>query len=303
MMDHAITFVSVIIPALNEERNIQDCLVSLLRMDFRPDQREIVVVDNDSTDRTAEIIKDFPVRYVREERRGRSHARNKGIEVSRGEILAFTDADCVVSTGWLRELVRGFESEDVGAVVGEVVAYPPKTPAERYTAMRKPFWHNRTLTYPASPWFVTGCAAFRREVFNQLGGFDPRFSLGCEDIDFGWRFFRQNNFKLSFHPKAVVFHRHRFTTLGLFRQSRSYGHGQAILCRKYPEQLLWNWQRELSAYKDIFQTGLALGRAAMRARMKIREEQECWYLYFELVRKLGDRLGFTRGVLGNFHSD
>ena len=303
MMDHAITFVSVIIPVLNGELTIRECLVSLLRMDFPPERREILVVDNGSRDRTAEIVNSFPVRYVREERRGRSHARNKGIETSRGDILAFTDADCVVSTGWLRELVRGFESRDVGASVGEIIAYPPHTPAERYIAMRKPLWQQRTLAYPDSPWFLTGCAAVRREVFDQLGGFDPRFArVGCEDIDFSWRFFRDKDFKLSFHPKAVVFHHHRVTTSGLFRQYMSYGHGQAILCRKYPDELHWTWQKELGAYKDLFRTGLSLGRAAIRARMDIKKEKEVSYLYLELVRKLGGRLGFTRGFLRNSHN-
>ena len=112
-------FVSVIIPVLNGERTIRDCLVSLLRMDYPAGRRVILIVDNGSTDRTAEIIKGYPVHYLCEERRGAAAARNTGIQASSGAILAFTDADCVVSTGWASELVRGFEDEGVGGVEGE----------------------------------------------------------------------------------------------------------------------------------------------------------------------------------------
>ena len=69
-MDSNLPFISVIVPALNEEQNIRECLVSLLEADYPPERREILVVDNGSTDRTAEIVKSFPVRYLREERRG-----------------------------------------------------------------------------------------------------------------------------------------------------------------------------------------------------------------------------------------
>ena len=75
MMDNTTPFVSVIIPALNEEKTIRECLISLLKMDYPVDRREILVVDNGSTDRTAEIIKSFPVRYLQEDKPGCSAAR------------------------------------------------------------------------------------------------------------------------------------------------------------------------------------------------------------------------------------
>ncbi len=290
-------FVSVIVPVLNGEQTLRDCLVSLLRADYPPERREILVVDNGSTDRSAEIVKSFPIRYLREERRGVSYARNRGIEASQGEILAFADQDCVVSTGWLRELVQGFEHEEVGVVVGEVVAYPPKTAAERYMAMRKPLWQSRAMSYPASPWFITASAAFRRNVFDLIGFFDPRFGAGCEDIDLSWRFFQNQNFKLVHRPMAVVFHCHRATTRGLFKQYRGYGYEQAILCRKYPKRLPWDWKKELGAYKDLLLTALALGRAAISSKLKGGEMADFSYQYFELVRVLGERIGFASGML------
>ena len=295
MIDDTIPFVSVIIPVLNGERTIRECVVSLLKMDYPPDCREILVVDNGSTDSTAEIVKSFPVRYLQEERRGVSYARNLGIEASKGEILVFTDADCIATTGWLRELVQGFESEEVGVVVGETVSYPPKTLAERYRATHKPRQQGHALNYPDSPWFAPSNAAFRRKVFNQIGLFDPQFPR-VSSIDFGWRIFQSGNIKLIYRPKAVVFHRHRLTTWDLFKQYQGYGYGQATLLRKYRMELPWGWRRELRAYGDLFLTVLALGRAAILSMLGGRETTRFSYLYCDLVRKLGARAGFISGT-------
>ena len=295
----SLPFVSVIVPVLNGEETIGNCVASLLRTDYPPERREILVVDNGSTDRTVEIVKGFPVGLLCEERQGASAARNRGIEASRGEILAFIDADCMVTTEWLRELVQGFENKEVGVVAGEVVAYPPRTPAERYIAMQRPRLHLGTLSYPISPWFASANSALRREVFDLIGLFDVRFpgTGGCEDIDFAWRFLQSKRFKLIYRPKAVVFHRHRVTTRGLFKQYRAYGYGQAMLRRKYPDRLAWDWRRELGAYKDLFLTAFALGGAAIRSRLKVRNTADFSYQYSDLARKLGARIGFTSGML------
>ncbi len=254
------------------------------------------MVDNGSTDRTAEIVKSFPVRYLLEEQRGVSYARNLGIEASKGEILAFTDADCVVTTGWLMELVQGFDSEEVGVVVGETVSYPPKTLAERYRAMQKPRQQAHALSHPHSPWFATSNAALRRKVFKQIGLFDPQFPR-AQSIDLGWRIFQSGNLKLVYRPKAVVFHRHRLTTWDLFKQYQGYGYGQATLLRKYRGKLSWGWQRELRAYGDLFLTVLALGRAAILFMIKGRDATRFSYLYCDLACKLGARIGFVRRML------
>lgn len=297
-MNYTPPYVSIIVPVLNGERTIKECLDSLLRVDYPLGRREILIVDNGSTDRTTEIVKRYPVRCVLESRRGLSYARNCGIEASNGQVLVFTDADCIVTTGWLRELTQGFDSEEVGVAVGEVVSFPPKTPAERYMAMRKPLWQTRSLSYPGKPWFLSGCAAFRREVFDKIGRFDTQFAgVGCEDIDFSWRFFQGNLFKLKYRPKAVVFHRHRLSARGLFRQYFRYGQGQVILKRKHPQIVRWGWEQEIGAYKDLLLTALTLGRATIRSQLKSGEMSDTSYQYFELIRKLSERIGFTYGAL------
>lgn len=297
-MNDDLPLITVIVPVRNGQRTIRDCLISLLKSDYPEDRREIVVVDNGSTDGTSDIVKEFPVRNVQEPRRGLSYARNRGIEATTGNLLAFTDSDCMVSTAWLRELTQGFESDDVGVVAGEVVSFPSNAPPERYMAIRKPRWQTRSLSFQEKPWFLSGCAAFRRKVFDEIGLYDTRFAgVGCEDIDFSWRFFKQNRFRLKYQPKAVVFHRHRLTARGLFDQYYRYGRGQRTLLRKHPETLSWSWSQEKDAIKDLLRTSFEFTKTAVRYCFGKADQDKIYFDYFETVRKLSERLGFLRATL------
>ncbi|MBS7648907.1 glycosyltransferase, partial [Candidatus Bathyarchaeota archaeon] len=89
-------FVSIIIPAFNSEATIKDLLESLMLLDYSKDNLEIIIVDGGSTDRTMEIAKSYPVRIIVESRKGINVARNAGVKSSKGEILVFTDSDCVI---------------------------------------------------------------------------------------------------------------------------------------------------------------------------------------------------------------
>lgn len=289
-------YISVIIPVLNGERTIPECLASLLRMGFPAEQREIIVVDNGSADKTAEVVNHYPVRYLWEGRRGAASARNRGIEASQGEILAFTNADCVVTTGWLTELIREFDTDGIGAVEGEIVAYPPVSPVERYRAMTRSSSYRARHASPLSPYVSTQNVAFRRKVFDRIGLFDSRLE-GALDIDFTWRFLQQTDLKLRHNPRAIVFLRHRRTGTDFFRQYMKYGRGLAMLRAKYPGRLQWGWQQELPAWAAVAKFGLAAAEAAVRYRVKGGEKMDAYSPYFAFLRKLAVRVGFLRGML------
>jgi glycosyltransferase involved in cell wall biosynthesis len=291
--------VSVIVPVLNGEETIRDCLVSVLETDYPPERREILVVDNGSTDRTPEIIKVLPVSYLREERRGAAAARNKGIGASTGEILAFTDADCVVTRGWLRELVGGLADGTSAGIEGEILVYPVATPAARYAAKVGTHTHRRNLQSPLSPFVDTANVAFNREVFRRVGSFDTRFpAAGFEDIDFSWRVLRENDLDVSHNPKAVVFHRPRATTRRLLSQHIRYGRNVAILRDKYPLRLPWDWRQELRAWGAVGRLGWLAGRAAIRHWYRGGDRMDVYEPSLTFIRKLGVRLGFLWEKIG-----
>ena len=284
-------FVTVVVPVWNGERTIGDCLASILASEYPVDRREVVVVDNGSSDGTADVARRFAVRCVTEPRRGHSHARNRGIEAAHGEILAFTDADCTVATNWLKELVSGFDAPEVFAVAGEVIAFPPATPVERYVAMRKPSYLEWTADR-VHGWFLFASAAVRSDVFSQIGVFDPRFKGGGEDIDLVWRLERAG-LGVRRQPRAVVFHRHRTTGPRLFHQHRGLGRGQAVLCRKYPEELRWTWRNELAAWVDLSATAWRAARAYAFGGPETRRSMSFYFPYYDFLRKLGQRVGFV----------
>lgn len=299
----ALPLVSVIVPVLNGEATLRRCLVSLLQNDYPKERREILVVDNGSVDGTRAIARAFPVRYLFEPRKGVSYARNKGIRESTGNILAFFDADCIATKSWLRELALGFEDDDVGVVVGEVVAFPPRTVAESYMAARKPLIQAFNMTRAQLSSFGAGNMAVRRQVFATLGGFDLRFSGAAgEDIDFALRLARKPHFKVQYRPRAMAFHRHRITVRALFEQAQRNGRAQAILHRKYPREIPWSWRHEMKACQDLVTTGCRAGGRLLGLGRPGGKESSKGYLYLDLVRKLGQRIGFWRGLSRRYHA-
>ncbi|MBI4526604.1 MAG: glycosyltransferase [Deltaproteobacteria bacterium] len=288
--------VSVVVPVWNGEQTIAQCLASLLKMHFPAERREILVVDNGSTDNTAAIVKRFPVRYLTEERRGAPLARNRGIRASQGEIVAFTDADCVVSRGWLQELFRAFDQGDVGGVAGEIFAYPPRTPAELYASRVRHLSPQKYLARPLLPFAVFANLAFRRSVFDQIGLLDEAMLTG-EATDFCTRFFRATSLRLSYAPRAVVFHRHRSTTRGFLGQQWVYGRGHARLYIKYRQEIPWDWKHSFLAYRDLAKAAGALIRSAGLYGLGKESKQDFYFHYFEFLKKLAERLGFIRQSL------
>jgi glycosyltransferase involved in cell wall biosynthesis len=107
--------ISVIIPAFNEEKNISACFTSLTNQ--KTDMLyEVILIDNNSSDKTGEIGKKFDVRVVREERQGRAFARQRGAIEAKGEILAFTEADCIVPSNYIETL--GFYFDTHPEIIG-----------------------------------------------------------------------------------------------------------------------------------------------------------------------------------------
>ena len=167
-------FVSVVIPVLNGEATIDACLSALANVDYPAERREVLVVDNGSTDRTPELVRKYPFTLLREDQRRPARARNRGIEASRADIVAFTDSDCLPSTRWLRELVKPFAHDDVGAVAGDILSVSAPNAGG---AIRR--WHQAPVAraIPSAPDLpVRRDSKPRlspRSVFGRVGLFDP----------------------------------------------------------------------------------------------------------------------------------
>jgi GT2 family glycosyltransferase len=206
--------ISVVVISYNEEKNIRDCLDSLARQDYPDERYEIVVVDS-SIDSTPEIAASYKkVRLLRAPK-GYSIQKNRGIEAARFNIVAFTDADCLIPSGWLRVINAAFKNPRIAAIGGN--AYPPPGTSRfgRWSAcVGHPaggaigFDANVTRG-PEGVSFVPGCnSCFRKDALLDAGGFGPEFFDGGEDVDISRRL-RKKGYYLDYIPELTVFHKPR----------------------------------------------------------------------------------------------
>jgi|GEM_PF-622836 len=228
-------FVSVIVPVLNGEVTIRECLQSLLAQDYPIDRYEVVVVDNGSQDKTCEIVsaaKDSRVVFLQEWRKRSSYAaRNLGIEKAKGSILVFTDADCVADKKWLKRMVPCFQDAHVGGASGDIKAFYPKTIIEQYQACRGELSQGLLARGPAGSFPPTANAAYRREIFQIVGCFDARLLSGG-DLEFAKRLERKTKYSIVHIPDAIIYHHHRTDLFGLWEQRCRYGQGLAVLVHR-----------------------------------------------------------------------
>jgi GT2 family glycosyltransferase len=243
--------ISVVICAYNAERTMEECLDSLRGLRY-PDF-EVIVVDDGSTDATAAIAQRYPeFRLIRQENRGLSAARNRGIEAATGEIVAYTDSDCAVDPDWLTYLARTFQSSDVVGVGG-----PNLPPAEDAwipeIVARSPGGPTHVLLSDDEAEHIPGCnMAFWRQALIDVGGFDPVFRAAGDDVDICWRL-QDAGHRIGFASSALVWHRRRCTIRAYLQQQRGYGQAEGVLFFKHPNRFNQlghsRWQGRI--YSDV----------------------------------------------------
>jgi len=228
-----ISFVSIIVPVYNGEATLAACLESLLNLDFPKDKYEIIAVDNNSTDSTEAIIRKCSVKYISEKLIQTSYAaRNSGISFAKGDVIAFTDADCVVSGDWLKLAVPEFDDSQLGCVVGGIRAYDPVTWVEKLLADKKSLDQTGKLNHVFMPYGQTANVFFRKDIFDKIGLFQEHWKSGG-DADFAWRMQLETSYTLKYVPQAFVRHRSRDTLVSVCKQRARWMYGRIALSVKY----------------------------------------------------------------------
>lgn len=229
--------VSVIVSAHNAADVIADQLASLT--DQHPPAGvdwEVIVVDDASTDHTAEIAAGFahtlPIRVEpRPERGGLNAARNTGAAAARGDLLCYLDADDLTTPGWLCAITSAARRGDlVGGALDHHTLNPPHIRGWRdhIAATELPVAWGQ-ITYP-----VGANMAVWADVLTEIGGWDPRYRRGGNDLAIAAAAHRHHK-RIVFAADAVVAYRHRSTLTGLARQSFGYGRGDALLRHDHPD--------------------------------------------------------------------
>ena len=277
--------VSVVVPAHNEEECIEDCLRALLNQDYPRDRYNIFVVDNASTDATAALIACYPVTLIREPISGVARARNAGIRATRGECVAFTDADCVPCSEWLSALVEGWEDPAIGCFVGEITGRPSSRWVAQYVQDRELICQRKLLS-ASLPVAATGSIAFRRSVFPVVGVFDESFCCG-EDADFTWRLQKWGGYGIRYNPRALVEHPHPESLQELLRRTRHEGLGLAAFRLRHADDI-----RRPQLSRSHYRTAMvmaALGLAKYPMRVAV-ERRRAMPVHKALSFPLADKL-------------
>jgi glycosyltransferase involved in cell wall biosynthesis len=296
----------VIIPVYNGETTIARCLDSLLAQTYPPTLYNIIVVENGSTDRTADVVAAYGsrVRLLRSPERGPAAARNLGIAGSQSDIIAFTDADCIADSNWLAELVSPYDDPEVGGVGGKIEAHrhPNRNPVEKFSDEHSPLINFESGEGEFLPHLYTANASYRRALLEQAGTFNSRMATG-EDVELSWRVQLKTRARLSYNEKAVIYHHHRSDLRKLAKQYRQYGFGEILLdtlfrqCPGYPRGLGFQVKRIWGQCRALPRYLLSIGIRYLRLRRGLLSPDEAMKPRFLLLIEANNILGKLEALL------
>ncbi len=235
----------MVIPVYNAAGTIGRCLESLAAQTRRP--HEIILVDNASTDKTAEVMrsfadthKDLKILMLSETRRGPAPARNRGLREVTGDAVAFTDADAFAREDWLEKLEALYASGGWDGIGGYYRFWKPQGITAKLQAL------DMAIPAPFTGTEISGShrclfgqllgtcnASYRKSALDRLGGFDEGLSLTGEDMDLSIRAVEGGLRLLSWHPDVVVWHEPRKTLPGYWKRIFEYRMILAKLVKKH----------------------------------------------------------------------
>ena len=251
-------FVSIIIPAFNAERTIGLTLQALVDQEYGG-PREIIVVDDGSTDATAQIIKSFDnVTYIFQSNQGPAAARNRGFQASMGAFIFFTDSDCVPEPSWIENCLEGFTSAAIGVVCGSYGIANPQHLLARCIHAEIIFRHRHLM--PELPKaFGSYNFCIRRNLFSSVGGFNTAYrNASGEDNDLSYKIINSGA-RIYFARHALV--KHFFPTrIGKYlKEQFSHGFWRSQMYRDHPHMVIGD---DYTFWKDIIEPPLVLLIAA-----------------------------------------
>ncbi len=212
--------ISVIVPALNEEESIGNCLCSLQEQDIDRDSYEIIVVDGGSDDRTREIARQYADRVVSQKRSGIGGARRDGAEASRGDILVFTDADTLHRRDWLERIRENLTTRGYDVSTGPVHFYDRTCRSDLIRLWRKQYAFFHLFGFY---WLIGSNVAVKREAYDRTGGHRDISIL--EDYDLSVRMFKAGDIACCYDPRQTVYtSARRLSKLFAYITTYMYGH-------------------------------------------------------------------------------
>ncbi len=227
---------SVVIPCYNSERTIAETLKSILASDFPKKQFEIIVVDDGSKDSSVKTAKQFKsVRVFVRKHGGPAVQRNFGAMVAKGEIVFFTDSDCIIPRDLLRRVADDFKKYDIAGVGGVYKTLNRESFVARYIGYEIGYRHQKERQF--TDFLGTYCCAYRRDVFLKFGGFDEKFlTASGEDPELSFRISKKH--KLLLDKRLFVWHPHPSTLKKYLRTQFWRAYWRVLMYKRFPNKIL-----------------------------------------------------------------
>lgn len=228
---------SVIVPAYQAAPVLPRCLRALQQQSLARDRYEIIVVDDGSTDGTADIaeqvLRNQAAQVIRLPHGGPAWARNAGAQAARGELVLFTDADCEPTPDWLEQLTRVFDDASISGAKG-IYCTRQRSLIARFIQQEYLDRYDRLPHLSSIDFVDTYSAAYRRSVFLANGGFSTAFpTASVEDQEFSFRLTRRGH-RLVFVSDAIVCHQHNTTLPQYFRRKYKIGYWKVAVLQQHP---------------------------------------------------------------------
>ncbi len=258
--------VSVIVPVKDMAETLETCLDALLNQElvtYNLDY-EVIVVDDGSDDQSADVARRAGVIVYQQKNLGPAAARNAGARLARGNIFAFTDADCAPDQLWVLKIIQAFSNPEVVGIKGTYCTQQKEVVA-RFVQQEYAYKYKRTAHFDKIDFIDTYSAAFRKDIFMQNNGFDERFTKSSvEDHEFSFRL-AAKGYRLEFHPELIVWHIHDRNIREYCLRKFIMGYWKTELLRSLP-QITFNdshtpasqrWQIILAGIMTLF-TGVGI---------------------------------------------
>lgn len=245
--------ISIVIPTYNSEKTIFKTIEACLNQSCLNNKIEVIVIDDGSTDNTQEKVQRFPVKYIYQKNTGPASARNKGWLAAQGEIICFTDSDCIPNKDWIQKLVEKFTSNDIGAVAGSYDI------ANKKNLLANCIHQEIKKRHKEMPEeihvFGSYNVAIRRKVLEKTNGFNEQYRYASnEDNDLSYKILK-SGYKISFAKDALVAHYHPEKLYKYLKSQYQHGYWRMKLYQEHPDMMKGD---DYTNWKDIIEPPLAL---------------------------------------------
>lgn len=247
-------FVSVVTAVYNGQSTIKKCLDCIMMLKYPKEKLEVIVVNDGSTDKTAEIVKDYSIKLVEKEHGGYPSAMNTGIRTAKGGLILNIDSDTYISEDWLTKVLEEFKKPQVGIVGGYVATAPTSSFWAKLAGFESEDRYDRIKSKNVD--FLTStCTAYRRQLFTKVGLFNEALRRGSDEelaqraIKAGW--------KIVLRKDAMCYHE-GVSLIRYFKKQVSNTIYQVNNFLGHPELLRGKTQHPPSLYVPLLLTFLAL---------------------------------------------